>query len=175
MRYVEAEVMTSRESVEALREFLGPLEGVTVLACDDLQRATKGHVAFYEGDDGEERTICFQWRFAKVPMVKVYDRREYEEEERLKIIGMLESLEPDDPARSLEPPTFEELIEECMGEGWVKCDDPQNRRIGFAKYAELTGVAESSVLLFDLLDIKGLDKGLRDRLMEWRGKRKAGD
>jgi hypothetical protein len=163
-------VEMDRKHVEALLLLLDKAGDIQVVPCDDMMEGVKGHIAFRtegKGDDAVERSFWFCWRFARKPSVQVIRRAEYEE-----FLKRWNDL-PDADRECLQglrgPLPYLELIEDCMGPGWIVADSPLNLQLGFAKYAKPDSYSEfSQVYLFPLVEIKALDKALGHRIMEWR-------
>jgi len=159
-------------------DFMRGIPGVTVLQCDDPFKGMAGFMAFYDRykDDG---TFCNRHTQA--------DEDKFREFEEVAIVPEVQICKPadvmdvgaqsvglavgeEDPDRFQQLQDVKDTVEVCISNpGWVPCDDPKRRRLGFLKPYPLNANTGSLCRMIDLTDLKAVnDDDLKERLEAWR-------
>jgi len=128
-----------RKDVESLVRFMGGINGITCLPCDDLNEAVEGYMVYYEVD-GKEESMHLVWRVGK-PLKNIIH---------------------------VTPENAHGALTMAMDEKCELWDDPKNRLFLFVKYADVESDKESKALGVSLTTLKALPDDLRNRVKEYR-------
>ena len=164
--------------IDNYADFMRGIPGVTVLPCDDPFKGLTGFMAYYDRykDDGKfcnRHTQADEDKAREFEEVSIFPEVQICQPADVLDVGRLsveEAVGDEEPDRLQQLRDVKDTIEVCISNpGWVPCDDPKSRRLGFLRPWPLSKGGKSLCRMIDLHDLKAVDDTeLKDRLQEWR-------